>query len=176
MLQTLLIKNYAIIDEVLLSFDQGYNVITGETGAGKSILLGALNLIKGARADTRVLYDLNAKCIVEAHFMIKKELLSSLGDQIDVDLNDKELLIRREISSTGKSRAFVNDTPVRLSELKLISSVILDIHNQFDTLSISHSDYQLQVIDLVAQNEALREKYGHAFKLYSQLKSELKRL
>ena len=176
MLQSLLIKNYAIIDEVQLHFDRGYNVITGETGAGKSILLGALNLIRGARADTRVLYDLNAKCIVEANFQLPSEIIQPLQNEINVDFEDNELIIRREISSTGKSRAFINDTPVKLSELKMASASILDIHNQFDTLSISTPEHQLHVIDLIADNAKERDNYSQSFQLYSQVKLELRKL
>ena len=129
MLQSLHIKNYAIIDEVVLDFESGFNVITGETGAGKSILLGALKLINGNRADTKVLYDQNAKCIVEASFLIDPSIINQLEEKVDADFESKEVIIRREISSTGKSRAFINDTPVKLSDIKTASQLILDIHN-----------------------------------------------
>lgn len=176
MLQSILIKNYAIIDEVTLNFDDGFNVITGETGAGKSILLGALNLILGARADTKVLYDLNAKCIVEATFKLNQELIQKLAEQADADFEDNEVSIRREISSTGKSRAFLNDTPVKLSEIKNVSNLILDIHNQFDTLSIASPEFQLNVVDLVAQNGKEQNAYTKDYLKYTDLLSEIRKL
>ncbi len=118
MLRSLYVQNYAIIDEVEMLFGPGFNVITGETGAGKSILLGALNLIRGGRADTKVLYDQDKKCIVEAIFDIKPELLKKLERIDGLEINIDEVKIRREISSTGRSRAYVNDENVRLQDLK----------------------------------------------------------
>ncbi len=176
MLQSLHIKNYAIIDEVVLDFEGGFNVITGETGAGKSILLGALKLINGNRADTKVLYDQNAKCIVEANFVIDSSIIKQLEEKIDADFEGKEVIIRREISSTGKSRAFINDTPVKLSEIKIASQLILDIHNQFDTLTITQPEYQLQVVDTLAANHKAHDKYLKTYRSFTGLKAEIKKL
>ena len=176
MIKSLFIKNYAIIEEVNLEFSQGYNAITGETGAGKSILLGALSLIYGKRADTRVLYNAEAKCTVEAHFEVPSTIIKQLKNKIEVDFEDEEIIIRREISSSGKSRAFVNDTPVRLYDLRNISEHIFDIHNQFDTLSITTPEYQLFIIDTVAGNSEEREHYKNAFNTYTTLKNEVKQL
>ncbi len=174
MLQSLLIKNYAIIDEVVMHFDDGFNVITGETGAGKSILLGALNLINGLRADTKVLYDLNAKCIVEAHFNVRTNILDRIKNLVDADFETLDIIIRREISSSGKSRAFINDTPVKLQDIKSVSALILDIHNQFDTFSIADSNYQLEVIDTLANNRKEYSDYKDLFHTFSNLKAEIK--
>jgi len=176
MLKSLYIKNYAIIDEVRLDFESGFNVITGETGAGKSILLGALKLIDGVRADTKVLYDQQAKCIVEAAFECTKELIGQLQPLVDVDFDDNEVVIRREISSTGKSRAFVNDTPVRLTDIKALSKLILDIHNQHDTLTIKDPLYQLDVVDTLADNGKERTAYLDKYRAYQALLSEIKKL
>ena len=176
MLKSLYIKNYAIIDEVQLDFERGFNVITGETGAGKSILLGALKLIDGVRADTKVLYDQQAKCIVEAAFECTKELIGQLQALVDVDFDDNEVVIRREISSTGKSRAFVNDTPVRLTDIKAISKLIIDIHNQHDTLTIKDPLYQLDVVDTLADNAKERTLYLDKYRAYQSLLSEIKKL
>lgn len=176
MLQSLLIRNYAIIDEVTLDFEEGFNVITGETGAGKSILLGALKLMDGVRADTKVLYDQNAKCIVEAQFLLKADIIGQLTEMIDADFDSKEVVIRREISSTGKSRAFINDTPVRLQDIKKASALIIDIHNQFDTLTITDSNYQLLVVDALADNRKLYKKYLKSFYEFTELKNEIKKL
>ena len=176
MLKSLYIKNYAIIDEVRLNFESGYNVITGETGAGKSILLGALKLIDGVRADTKVLYDQDAKCIVEATFDLPTSLIKRIAEKIDADFDDTEVVIRREISSTGKSRAFANDTPVRLSDIKQVSKLILDIHNQHDTLTIKDPLYQLDVVDTLADNADVREAYHQRYQAYLALIAEIKKL
>ena len=176
MLKSLYIKNYAIIDEVQLDFESGFNVITGETGAGKSILLGALKLIDGDRADTKVLYDQDAKCIVEATFELSADLILELQEKVDVDFDDQEVVIRREISSTGKSRAFANDTPVRLVDIKVLSKMILDIHNQHDTLTIKDPHYQLDVIDTLADNGDIRAGYLERYHTHQSLISEIKKL
>ena len=176
MLRSLYVQNYAIIDEVSMVFSQGFNVITGETGAGKSILLGALNLIRGGRADTKVLYDQEKKCIVEAIFDIKPELIKKIRYVTEFAINTSEVKIRREISSTGRSRAFVNDTNVRLQDLKQISDALLDVHNQFDTMSISTPEYQLQVIDAIANNKEIHQVYSGLYEGYISLKSEIRRL
>jgi len=175
MLNTLYIKNYAIIDEVRLEFDQKFNVITGETGAGKSILLGALGLILGNRADTKVLYDQSGKCIVEASFIIEDKLLKSLPPSDDYDI-DSEIKLRREINNSGKTRAFINDTPVKLSDLKAIATGLVDIHNQFDTLSITTQDYQLNIIDAYANTAKEKSHYQKAYTEYIDLKKEVAQL
>ncbi len=162
MLQSLYIKNYILIDEVIIDFKQGLNIITGQTGAGKSILLGALSLVLGKRLEGKNLLKQDAKCIIEASFDSNSDRLSKLLDQFDLD-NDEQILIRREISKTGKSRAFVNDTPVKLDILRQISTQLIDIHQQFDTLEIMDKSFQLRVIDALAgigkEVQTYREKY-----------------
>ena len=143
MIKKLHIKNYAIIDELEIHFSEGLTIITGETGAGKSILLGALGLIMGKRADTKSLFLENKKSIVEGIFDIGKYHLQSFFNTNDIDYDD-ELIIRREITPSGKSRAFVNDTPVNLGVLKQLSSSLIDLHQQFDNMDIHQISFQLR--------------------------------
>src|SRR6478672_3407506 len=135
MLQHLHIQNYAIIDEIQISFSDGLNVITGETGAGKSILMGALNLILGERADTSVLLDKQKKCFIEGNFKTDHELVKKFLEDNDLESEDY-IVIRREISTKGKSRAFINDSPVNLNLLREFCSLLVDLHQQFDTLEL----------------------------------------
>ena len=175
MIQRLYIRNYAIIDEVDISFSKQLNIITGETGAGKSIILGALGLIMGNRAETRVLKNQDKKCIIEAHFDILHYELRRFFEANDLDY-DTELTIRREITPSGKSRAFVNDSPVKLGILRNLSARLLDLHQQFDTLDIHSEDFQLQMIDAIARNKAPLDIYKELFKTYRKNKQELNRL
>ena len=150
MLQYLSINNYALIDTIEINFSKGFSVITGETGSGKSILLGALQLILGERADTKVIYDKNRKCVIEASFVINSYNLSSFFSKHDLDFDTNQTIIRREIHSNGKSRAFINDCPVKLDLLKAFSSKVIDIHSQHQSLLINKSNYQIQLIDTLA--------------------------
>src|SRR5258705_11668248 len=150
MLQKLSIQNYAIIDELEIDFSVHLNVITGETGAGKSIIVGALGLILGERADSSILVNKERKCVVEGMFEARgKRTIKSFLKNNDFDVHD-DLLIRREIGTNGKSRAFINDTPVNLSQLNVLSSLLVDLHQQFDTLSLGESDFQREVLDALA--------------------------
>jgi DNA repair protein RecN (Recombination protein N) len=174
MLSRLSIQNYAIIDELDVDFSSNLNIITGETGAGKSIILGALGLILGERADSGALKNREKKCIVEGIF--KNELLDDhvtafLKEQ-ELDIQD-ELVVRREIAPSGKSRAFVNDTPVNLSQLNQLSSMLVDLHQQFDTLEIGESDFQREVLDALAGNFPILKSYR---KLFSQLQAMRRKL
>ncbi|MBE7173476.1 MAG: DNA repair protein RecN [Williamsia sp.] len=164
MLQQLYIQNYAIIDEIRVEFSGKLNIITGETGAGKSILIGALSLILGDRADTGVLLNRDKKCFVEGYFKVngKKEILRFLKDN-DLDIED-QLVIRREIAASGKSRAFINDTPVNLGQLQQLSSSLVDLHQQFDTLEMQESDFQREVVDALANNTTGLAKYQTVYK------------
>ena len=175
MIKNLLIKNYAIIESLEIEFSSGLTIITGETGAGKSILLGALGLIMGQRADSKVLYEENKKCVVEAAFDIKQYGLKFFFKENDIDY-DEELIVRREISPSGKSRAFVNDTPVNLKLVKQLSAALIDLHHQFDTLDIHRQDFQLKMLDALAGNKSLLEDYGKTFSLYQSAKKELSAL
>lgn len=150
MLQYLSISNYALIDTVEIDFCKGFSVITGETGSGKSILLGALQLILGERADTKVIYDKNRKCVIEATFEINSYNLSSFFTKHDLDFDAHQTIIRREILINGKSRAFINDCPIKLNLLKAFSNRLIDIHSQHQSLLINKSNYQIQLIDKLA--------------------------
>ena len=168
MLERLLISNYAIIDELELLPAKGLNIITGETGAGKSILLGALNLILGERADTGILVNKNKKTVIEAVFNAadKKDIQKFLTDN-ELDDN-KELIIRREINPSGKTRSFINDTPVSLTQLQNLSSYLVDMHQQFDTMQLNDSVYQINIIDALAKNETLRTDFKNTFLDYQK--------
>ena len=175
MLQKLDIHNYAIIDSLEINFSDHLSIITGETGAGKSILVGALGLILGERADTSVLGDKNKKCFIEAVFKTNYNAVREFLLKNDLD-GDQEMLIRREISANGKSRAFINDTPVTLTQLRQLSQLLVDLHQQFDTLELNSNDFQREVIDALAGNAALLEEYRTLFKKYRKELEELERL
>jgi DNA repair protein RecN (Recombination protein N) len=165
MIISLHIKNYALISDLEINFERGFTIITGETGAGKSILLGALNLIAGQRADTSVLLNKDSKCIVEAEFDISKLDLKYFFEENDLDYNKKSI-IRREISSNGKTRAFVNDTPVNLGLLKELSQHLIDIHSQHQSLEINEKNSQLAYLDVVAGQEKNVTTYKLIFDNY----------
>jgi len=173
MLQKLRILNYAIIDELTISFSQKLNIITGETGAGKSILMGALDLVLGKRADTAILKEKDKKCIVEATFVVKNnEAIQQFFVENDLD-KEEEILIRREIAANGKSRSFVNDTPVNLSQLKELTANLVDLHRQFDTQEIGSENFQREVMDALADNAALLAQLKTVYAKYSAVKNEL---
>ncbi|HYG41031.1 MAG TPA: DNA repair protein RecN [Cytophagales bacterium] len=167
MLSKLFIKNYALIKSLEISLSEGLNIITGETGAGKSILLGALGLLMGNRADSKSLYDENEKCIVEGEFDISGYGLKELFEEESLDY-EANCLIRREISIGGKSRAFINDTPVNLDTLKTISARLIDIHSQHDTLLLGSANYQLDIIDILCGNASLKKDFSEAYKTYKK--------
>lgn len=175
MIDSLHIKNYALINEINIDFSKGLNIITGETGAGKSILLGALGLIMGKRADTKVLFDLNEKCIVEARFDIKPYDLISYFKENDLEYFD-ELIIRREIAQSGKSRAFINDSPATLDILQELSGRLVDLHQQFDMLDIHKPSFQMEIIDALAVNEEIIGRYSNLHKEFKVKESILKQL
>lgn len=176
MLTRLHIQHYAIIEELTIDFAPQLNIITGETGAGKSILMGALSLVLGERADTSILQDKEKKCIVEGSFAAKemknRKGIAAFFEAHELEWED-ELLIRREISSTGKSRAFVNDTPVNLNQLKQLAGLLVDLHQQFDTLELGNSDFQQEVLDALAGNETILAAYQSLHKRYQQASKEL---
>jgi len=175
MLQNLSIQNYALINNVEINFDKGLTIITGETGAGKSILLGALGLLIGQRADVSVLKDKTKKCIVEGNFNVKDYDLSSFfkTNELDFEINT---IIRREINPTGISRAFINDTPVTLNILKDLGLRLIDIHSQHQTLTLNESSFQLSLVDSFAQHISTLETYKSEFKKFKKLKSTLSEL
>jgi len=176
MLQKIHIQNYAIIEELAVDFSPGLNIITGETGAGKSILIGALSLTLGERADSTALLNKEKKCVVETIFKtIKNKAVKQFLSANDLDSED-ELVIRREIAPNGKSRAFVNDTPVNLNQLRELSSLLVDLHQQFDTLELGDTDFQREVLDALASNGELLQQYSTVFHQYIAVRKELEAL
>ncbi len=171
MIKKLLIQNYALIEALELEFPSGLTIITGETGAGKSILLGALGLIMGNRADSRSLFDENKKCVVEAYFSIEKYGLASFFENNEIDYED-DLIIRRELTPAGKSRSFINDTPVNLKTLQDLSAELIDLHQQFDTSDIHDQNFQLKMVDALADNAHLLANYRKEFREYAALKKQ----
>lgn len=172
MLRKLTISNYVIIDQLEIDFSDSLNIITGETGAGKSILLGALSLILGQRADSKVLHSPEKKCVVEAMFQIKKHRLQQFFEAHELDYDDTTI-VRREISENGKSRAFINDTPVNLQALKDLGEQLINVHSQHETLSLNNPAFQIELIDGVAAHEAALQEFALLFKEY---KSEVTKL
>lgn len=175
MLRTLDIQNYAIIQAARLDFDKGLNIITGETGAGKSILIGALGLCLGDRADTKVLYNDDSKCIVEASFDLSSYKLETLFEELDLDY-ETITIIRREISPNGKSRAFVNDTPVTLETLRQITENLVNLTSQNETQQLNKEGYQLAVVDATAGHETLLTDYKARYREFKQVEKQLKNL
>ena len=175
MLTALSIKNYALIEDLQISFNNGLSIITGETGAGKSILLGGLSLILGKRADISSVKDASKKCVVEATFDIANYNLKKFFKEEDLDY-ESETIIRREILPSGKSRAFINDTPVNLNVLAQLGAFLIDIHSQHQTLELTNDDFQFQIIDALANNTELLEDYSAELKSFNAIKNELQSL
>ncbi|GAB3885139.1 DNA repair protein RecN [Spirosoma agri] len=178
MLSHLLIKNYALIDQLELTPDRELNIVTGETGAGKSIMLGAIGLLMGNRADTRVLYNPEQKCIIEGMFGVSGYLIEQIFDDEELDYSDT-CIVRREIGVSGKSRAFVNDTPVNLETLRRVTSQLMDVHSQHDSVLLGSNEYQLEIVDTYAQDDNLLRHYRLDYQnyrtkkgVYDQLLSE----
>jgi len=172
MIRSLKIKNYALIENLEIDFSDGLTIITGETGAGKSILLGALGLIMGKRADTKVLYDGGKKCVVEGFFDISNYKLRSFFDANDIDY-EEDCVLRRELTPSGKSRAFVNDTPVNLNILRQLCGALIDLHQQFDSLDIHKVSFQLRMLDALAANKDLLERFQELYRSWRQEKKQL---
>ncbi|TAH21207.1 MAG: DNA repair protein RecN [Cytophagales bacterium] len=175
MLSRLFIRNYALIKELEISPSPKLNIITGETGAGKSIMLGAIGLLLGNRADVRVLFDEGEKCVIEADFQIGAYKLHAAFKEADLDFSEL-CTIRREISPSGKSRAFINDTPVNLDNLQLITSRLMDIHSQHDTMALGTNDFQLNIVDSYAQNQQYKETYIQAYQAYTKAENAYKKV
>ena len=171
LLSRITIQNYAIIEDLEIAFSKSLNVLTGETGAGKSIIMGAMGLILGERADSDVLLNKTKKCVVEAVFQNPKKEIASFLLANDLDSNE-ELVIRREIAAAGKSRAFIHDTPVTLSQLNGLSHLLVDLHQQFDTLELTQNDFQREVIDALAGNAQPLEEYKECFRQWNEVKKE----
>lgn len=173
MLSTLRVNNFAIIDELEIDFKSGMTTLTGETGAGKSIILGALKLVLGERADLKALKNEKEKCIIEAIFNIKELELQTFFEENDLDYEDESIL-RRELLPSGKSRAFINDTPVKVSILHELSELLIDIHSQFNTPKIFEADFQLSMLDIYGNNKELLKEYKTVFLNYIAVKKKIK--
>ncbi len=172
MITSLSIKNFALIDQLTIDFTKGLSIITGETGAGKSIILGALGLVLGKRADLSSLKNTEEKCVIEAHFEISKYNLQAFFEDNDLDY-EADTIIRREILPSGKSRAFINDSPVNLQELQELSLYLIDIHSQQQTQELSDEAVQFKIIDAIAENKSELLKYQEGLKKYKTEKALL---
>jgi DNA repair protein RecN (Recombination protein N) len=175
MLSHLLIKNYALIDQLELVPDRELNIITGETGAGKSIMLGAIGLLLGNRADTRVLYNPEKKCVIEGTFVVSGYAIERIFDEEELDYSSM-CIVRREIGVSGKSRAFVNDTPVNLETLRRVTSQLMDIHSQHDSVLLGSNEYQLEIVDTYAQNDNLLRTYTVDYQSYRTARTQYEQL
>ncbi|OAV45503.1 DNA repair protein RecN [Lewinella sp. 4G2] len=175
MIKRLQIQNYAIIEELQLDFADGLSIITGETGAGKSIVLGALSLILGGRTNSKTLFDAERKCIIEGRFAISAYNLQTFFQDHDLDYDD-ELIIRREITPSGKSRAFVNDTPANLKVLQELGATLIDLHQQFDTLYINNPTFQLELLDALAGQKETADEYRSEYEKLQTTRRELRKL
>ncbi|MBT0608599.1 DNA repair protein RecN [Aequorivita echinoideorum] len=175
MITTLAIKNYALIEDIRVDLNAGLTIITGETGAGKSILLGALALLLGKRADISSVKDASKKCVVEGYFSINNYGLEKIFEENELDY-EPQTILRREILPSGKSRAFVNDTPVTLNQLQALAPFLVDVHSQHDTLEIISENFQMEIIDAFAGNEIFLKKYQQQFSEYKKISEELKKL
>ena len=173
MLRQLYIKNYTLIDELDIDIHAGFSVITGETGAGKSIILGAIGLLLGQRADSKSVKQGAERCVIEAHFDLSRYDMKAFFDDNDIDYDEHDTIIRRELTATGKSRAFINDTPVALSMLKELGEQLVDVHSQHQNLLLNKQDFQLGVIDILANDAKELNAYRQTFSQYQQKQQEL---
>ena len=176
MLKHLYIKNFTLIDELDIELRQGFSVITGETGAGKSIILGAIALLLGQRADPKAIKLGTDKCIIEAHFDISSYAIDDFFTENDIENEPNDCIIRRELTASGKSRAFINDTPVQLAMLKELGERLVDVHSQHQNLLLNKQDFQLSVVDIIAEDSCQLAKYQQIYRLYQQVKRELETL
>lgn len=173
MLRSLLIKNYALIAELQISFERGFSVITGETGAGKSILLGAIGLLLGQRAESRMIKEGEHRCIIEAEFDLAGYGMEDFFERHDLDFDGQQCTLRRELTDTGKSRAFINDTPAQVSLLRELGDRLIDIHSQHQNLLLAQEDFQLSVVDIIARDADACKAYKEVFAEWQRLKQEL---
>ena len=176
MLKKLYIKNFTLIDELDISFEGGFSVITGETGAGKSIILGALGLLLGQRADTKTIKAGRDRCTVEAHFDLRKYDMQDFFDDKDLDYDGGDCILRREVTAAGKSRAFVNDTPVALTTLRELGDQLVDIHSQHQNLLINKEDFQLSVVDIIADDSQVLDDYRTTYHQLKAVERQLEQL
>ena len=173
MLQAIYIQNYALIDKLDIDFTPGFSVITGETGAGKSIILGAIGLLLGQRADVKAIKKGATKCIVEARFRIATYGLEEFFTENDIEYDEEECILRREVSANGKSRAFINDTPASLSQMKILGEKLIDVHSQHQNLLLNKEGFQLNILDILAQDEQQLTDYQQSYREYKQVCHDL---
>ena len=173
MLQHLSIKNYALIEELDIDLQKGFSVITGETGAGKSILLGAIGLLLGQRADSKAIRTGTQRCVIEAQFDLSEYNMQELFEELDIDFDGSECILRRELTAAGKSRGFINDTPASVAQLRLLGDHLIDIHSQHQNLLLAQEDFQLNVLDTLAHIDAEVQEYKENYHLYLKQKQEL---
>ena len=173
MLESIHIQNYALIDKLDIDFTPGFSVITGETGAGKSIILGAIGLLLGQRADVKAIKNGASKCIVEAHFRIASYGLETFFNELDLEYDPEECILRREVSANGKSRAFINDTPASLTQMKALGEKLIDIHSQHQNLLLNKEGFQLTILDILAQDEKQLSAYKQVYTQYKNTCKEL---
>ena len=176
MLKQLYIKNFTLIDELNIPLYPGFSVITGETGAGKSIILGAIGLLLGNRADSKAIKAERDRCVIEAHFDLSKYGMQDFFDANDIDYDAEDTIIRRELTAAGKSRAFINDTPVPLSKMRELGEQLVDIHSQHQNLLLQKEDFQLSVVDIIAHDEKQKKAYLAEYKNYKKAKQQLEDL
>ncbi|WP_033147903.1 DNA repair protein RecN [Prevotella sp. P6B1] len=176
MLRQLYIKNFTLIDELDISLYEGFSVITGETGAGKSIILGAIALLLGQRADSKTIKQGADKCIIEAHFDLSRYAMQKFFDENDIEYDAEDCIIRRELTAAGKSRAFINDTPVALSMLKELGEQLMDVHSQHQNLLLNKQDFQLEVVDIIANDALQLAQYQKSYNGFLQAEKELKEM
>lgn len=176
MLKHLYIKNFTLIDELDISLYEGFSVITGETGAGKSIILGAIALLLGQRADSKTIKQGAEKCVIEAHFDLSRYEMKAFFDENDIEYDADDCIIRRELTAAGKSRAFINDTPVALSMLKELGDQLMDVHSQHQNLLLNKQDFQLEVVDIIADDATQLAKYQQTYTTYQAAEKELDEL
>lgn len=176
MLKHLYIKNYTLIDELDIDFSSGFSVITGETGAGKSIILGAIGLLLGQRADTKAVKTDKQKCTIEARFDISRYDIKTWFEDNDLDCDEGECIIRRELTATGKSRAFINDTPTSLQQTRELGEMLVDVHSQHQNLLLQKEDFQVNVLDIIAANSKYKDEYKKAFTEYRKAENALQEL
>ena len=173
MLKQLYIKNFTLIDELNIQFHQGFSVITGETGAGKSIILGAIALLLGQRADTKSIKQGRDKCVVEAHFDLSRYDMREFFLQNDIDYDDTDCIIRREINSNGKSRGFINDQPAAIGLMRELGEHLIDIHSQHQNLLLNKEDFQLNIVDILAKDDDIRQAYRQSYEAYKAAVAQL---
>lgn len=176
MLQSISIQNYALIDTLDINFDKGFSVITGETGAGKSIILGAIGLLLGQRADVKAIKRGASKCVIEAHFNIAPYRMETFFEENELEYDPQECILRREVQASGKSRAFINDSPASLALMKELGEQLIDVHSQHQNLLLNKEDFQLNVLDALAHDEEELSAYKEAYQAYRKIASELERL